>query len=62
VAGGLHHGHVQFVAAAVDLGEADGGALVHGMQLGALWAGAVFKVPQKVLIWGILIKVPLIHT
>jgi hypothetical protein len=36
-------------------------ALVHGIHLGALWTGALFKVPLKVLIWGILIKVPLIY-
>jgi hypothetical protein len=36
-------------------------ALVHGIHLGALWAEALFKVPLKVLIWGILVKVPLIH-
>jgi hypothetical protein len=39
-----------------------GMTLVHGMHLGAIWAGAFFKVPQKIRIWGILIKIPLIHT
>jgi hypothetical protein len=36
-------------------------ALVHGMCLGALSAEALFKVPQKVLIWGTLIELPLIY-
>jgi hypothetical protein len=35
--------------------------LVHGIYLGALCAGALLKVPLKVLIWDILIKVPLIY-
>jgi hypothetical protein len=39
----------------------EGNSLVHVIQLGALCAGALFKVPLKVLIWGILNKVPLIH-
>jgi hypothetical protein len=41
--------------------EYDRGSLVHGIHLGALWAGALFKVSLKVLIWGILIKMPLIY-
>jgi hypothetical protein len=65
LSGSVHTGHGRDACTLVALGErvrcTASVALLHGIYLGALWVGALFKVPLKILIWGILIKVPLIY-